>query len=205
MDPSNEFHRKVKFLHSSFSFLSFFSSSLNNLFQDSLNPFFSQIKDRIEELVLITTQATNLASRLALLDLLQCLEEGTQLPALDQSYFQRLLSVIDHKTREFHGHAQNLEQREHLRSLFDLLPHALTTPPAATPNQFPPTTFNNSKNLANRVALQLATMTRNAIVSRFSKLQRRKLRDRLRSQFTPKEIDGREMVDLLDDLQAVLK
>ena len=117
------------------------------------------LRDRLDSLVLTTTYALNLASRVALLHLLQRHKAEQPLPDLDQPYFQTMLAVMDPETRNHKGKNTIGEaKRVALRTLLDGVPAYL--------NLAPHLSFSGAKFLANRVAEQLATATKNSVVFR---------------------------------------
>jgi len=160
----------------------------------------SHLRDRLDELSLTTTYTLNLASRCALLDLLQRYESGKLLPALDQLYFQTMLAVMDPETRRRKGRTEAGEvKRVELRNFLDGLPAYVDLAPHLS--------FSNAKFLANRVAEQLATATRNGVVFRLWSLQRGILRCRLRLHLRRHRLtlNGKQLERLLNDLQLFLR
>jgi len=162
------------------------------------------LRDRLDSLVLTTTYALNLASRVALLHLLQRHKAEQPLPDLDQPYFQTMLAVMDPETRNHKGKNTIGEaKRVALRTLLDGVPAYL--------NLAPHLSFSGAKFLANRVAEQLATATKNSVVFRIWGFQRKALRFRLRRALFLQNlglptaqkisISGKEMEKLLTDLQ----
>lgn len=147
----------------------------------------------------------NLASRVALLHLLEEHEAGRPLPDLDQPYFETMLAVMDPVTRHQRGKSAAGEARRvALRTFVDQVPAYHTLAPFLS--------YSGAKFLANRVAQQLATSTKNGVVFRLWGLQRKALRYWIKRrvhfaklQGVDVAINGKEMEKLLNDLQLFLR
>ena len=123
----------------------------------------------------LATKTMRVASIVSLLDVLEHLEKGLTPPTPDQGYFQVLLSAMNKTPIKSHGRSEvNTTLRTRLHALLATLP-AYTEPTETF-------SWNGISLVANPVARTLGTAAMSSVTTRFWRIQREKLREKVTRQ-----------------------